>query len=140
MIVGAADDRFSLARGMLSAAQLLASQADSLVRRSAASRAYYAAYHAARATLFEVTGRDEDDHEKLRRAMTSISEESWSVSESLAELRRLRNEVDYSPYPGPNVTSEYTEQEFDLQVRGALDEAARLVEMLEAHVRDRRRR
>ena len=56
MMRAAVDDRFRLARGMLDAARLLATHADAFVRRSAASRAYYGAYHAARATVFEVRG------------------------------------------------------------------------------------
>ena len=140
MVSAAVDDRFRLARGMLDTAKLLTAQADASVRRSAASRAYYAAYHAARATVFEVRGRDEDDHEKLPRVIDSVPERPWSVGEQLTDLKRLRHEVDYSPYPGPNPTSEYTEQEFDVQIQASVDQAARLVEMLDAYVRDRRRR
>lgn len=129
---------------MLDAARLLATHADVLVRRSAASRAYYGAYHAARATVFEVRGRDEDDHDKLPRVIESVVEHERSLGEQLRDLKRLRQEADYSPYPGPpdqgpHSTWEYTEAEFGDLIQIAIDRAVQLVEMLDAYVQNRRR-
>lgn len=138
MVSAAVDDRFRLARGMLKTAQLLATQDDAFVRRSAASRAYYSAYHAARAAVFAVRGRDEDDHEALPRVVDAVLEGDRSVGERLRELKRLRHEADYSPYPGPDSRSEYTGDEFDGLIRAAVDQAAALVEMLDAFLRNRR--
>jgi uncharacterized protein (UPF0332 family) len=145
MVRAAVDDRFRLARGMLDTARLLVTHPDAFFRRSAASRAYYSAYHAARATVFAVKGRDEDDHDELPRVVDSVIDRQWRAGEprpgeQLRELKHLRHEADYSPYPGPNPTSEYTEEEFEAQIRVAVDQAARLVELLDAYVSDRRRR
>ena len=139
----AVDDRFKLARGMLEAARLLVSHADVLVRRSAASRAYYAAYHAARATVFEVKGRDEDDHEKLPRVIESVVEHEPSAGDQLRDLKRLRQEADYSPYPGPPHSGphsmlEYDESDFGDLIQLAVDRAEQFVDMLDAYVRNRR--
>jgi uncharacterized protein (UPF0332 family) len=138
MVSAVVEDRFKLARGMLDTAKLLAAHGEGFVRRSAASRAYYGAYHAARATVFKVRGRDEDDHEELPGVIDSLPGRQWSVGEQLRELKRLRHEADYSPYPGPNSTSGYTEEEFDARIQAAVDQAMRLVETLEAYLRDRR--
>ena len=138
----AVDDRFRLSHGMLDAARLLATHADMLVRRSAASRAYYGAYHAARATVFEVKGRDEDDHDKLPRVIESVVEDDRSIGEQLRDLKRLRQEADYSPYPGPpegpHSTWEYTEAEFGELIQSAIDRAVQLVDTLDAFVHNRR--
>jgi len=138
MVSAAVDDRFRLARGMLDTAKFLAAHGDPFVRRSAASRAYYSAYHAARATVFKVRGRDEDDHEELPGVIDSVLDRQRSVGEQLRELKRLRHEADYSPYPGPNPTSEYTEEEFDARILAAVAQATLLVETLDAYLRDRR--
>jgi uncharacterized protein (UPF0332 family) len=138
LVTDAVADRLRLARGMLDTARLLATHGDALVRRSAASRAYYGAYHAARATVFAVRRRDEDDHDELPDAVDSVVERQWPVGEQLRELKRLRHEADYSPYPGPNSTSEYTEDEFAARIQAAVDQAARLVETLDTYLRDRR--
>ena len=143
LVSAAVDDRFRLARGMLDTARILVTHSDAFVRRSAASRGYYGAYHAARATVFAVRGRDEDDHDELPRVIDSVVERQWPVDEPrpgqrLRELKHLRHEADYSPYPGPNPTSEYTEEEFETQIQAAVDQAARLIEMLNVYLRSRR--
>jgi uncharacterized protein (UPF0332 family) len=102
--------RLALAEGMLAAARLLAGVEDILIRRSAVSRAYYGAYQAARAAVFVVTRRDVDDHEKLPAVIDEVAAQA-AVGQDLKELRRLRNEMDYSPYPGPNPENEYTADE-----------------------------
>ena len=143
MVREAVDDRFRLARSMLETARLLLVHGDAFVRRSAASRAYYGAYHAARAVVFAVRGRDEDDHEELPRVIDSVVERQWpgrksGPGEQLRQLKHLRHEADYSPYPGPNPSSEYTEEEFEAQIHMAVHQAALLVERLDAYLRDRR--
>lgn len=72
LIRAAVRDRLKLARGLVRAARVLAKNRDPIVRRSAVSRAYYGAYHAARATVFAIHRRDEDDHEKLPRIVDEV--------------------------------------------------------------------
>lgn len=130
-------DRLALARGLVSAASTLLRNEDVLVRRSAASRAYYAAYHAARAVVFEIHRRDEDDHEKLPRL---IDEErpGQALGAIMKELRRVRNEMDYSPYPGPDLETRYDDDELEAVIRDSVERAAAFVETMIGYLRERR--
>lgn len=139
----AVDDRFKVARGMLEAARLLLSHENVFVRRSAASRAYYAVYHAARATVFAVNRHDEHDHEKLPGVINSVVKREPPIGEQLRDLKRRRQEADYSSYPGPPHSGqhsmlEYDESEFDGQIQDAVDRAGQLVDLLDAYVQTRR--
>lgn len=128
------NDRFVLARGFIEAARTLARSDNPLVRRSAVSRAYYAAYHSARATLFEIRRHDEPDHEALPQVIDSIVEGKGDI---LKELRRLRNEMDYSPYPGPNAHTEYDEPEIEEVIRTSVERAEEFINALERHLIER---
>jgi hypothetical protein len=114
LVRAATRDRMSLARGLVKAAKALARNRDSRVRRSAVSRAYYAAYHAARATVFAIHHRDESDHEKLR------------------------NEMDYSPYPGPNAQAHYEPNEIEDIIKSSVTRATDLLDALSAHLKGRK--
>ena len=129
-------DRFALADGMIRAARLLAGSGDSLIRRSALSRAYYGAYHAARAAIFAIDRRDVDDHERLPAAVDA-SLPQLTVGESLKELKRLRSEADYSPYPGPNPEMEYSQDELEAAVQGGVDLADDTVRRLKEAISQR---
>lgn len=126
-------DRVTFARGLISTAKILRDHHDALVRRSAASRAYYAAYHVARAVVFHVHSRDEDDHGRLARLMDEVLPAD-GLGESLKELRGLRNEVDYSPYPGPDDGTRYDDGELEALLVDSVDRAERVVTMLAAYV------
>lgn|SRR5262245_26197881 len=121
-------DRFALADGMIRAAELLAGSGDRMVRRSALSRAYYAAYHAARAVVFAIDGRDVDDHDRLPKAVDDSLR--LGIGENLKELKRLRSETDYSPYPGPTPEMQYSDDELDAAVQGNVNLAGDLVRRL----------
>lgn len=122
-------DRLALADGMMRAARLLAGSEDLFVRRSARSRAYYAAYHAARAAVFAIDRRDVDDHERLP-ASVDASLPHVAVGETLKELKRLRSETDYSPYPGPNPDMRYSDEELEAAIQGGVDLANETVRRL----------
>jgi uncharacterized protein (UPF0332 family) len=129
-------DRFMLARGCLKAAAILLRETDPLVRRSAVSRAYYAAYHAARATVFAVHRHDEDSHKELPQTLKDILGES--AGDTLKELRRLRDEMEYSPYPGPRPQTAYTGPEIEGMVKNSVRQARTLVANLEKHLKAKR--
>lgn len=138
LVNAAVNDRMALARSFIEAAKVLAVNGDSLVRRSAVSRAYYGAYHAARATVFAVRRHDEDDHEALAQAIDAVLGDQPSMGTALKELRRLRNEMDYSPYPGPGPQNQYDAQEIEDLIRKSLGEAENLIRVLEQHLQERR--
>jgi len=130
--------RFALARGLIEAAKTLADNENPLVRRSAVSRAYYGAYHAARAMVFAIRRHDEDDHDKLAQAVDSILEGRVAVGAVLKNLRRLRNEMDYSPFPGPDPRTQYDAQEIDTLITQSLQQADELVGTFERHLQERK--
>lgn len=132
------EDRFRLAKGMIEAAGVLAGSQNELVRRSAISRSYYGAYHAARATVFAIRRRDEDDHEELPKLADAVLDGRLVVGDTLTELKRLRREADYSPYPGPSAETEYETAEIERLIGRAVQQASEMVETLERHLRDRR--
>jgi uncharacterized protein (UPF0332 family) len=131
-------DRFQFARSLIRAAKVLAESEDPLVRRSAVSRAYYGAYHAARATVFEVERRDEDDHEKLPAVVDLALRGQVQAGDILKDLRRLRNEMDYAPYPGPNPETQYDAQEIENAINESIRRAESLVDTLKEHLEQRR--
>lgn len=131
-------DRLVVAKGMLDAARVLAGHENVMVRRSAISRAYYGAYQAARATVFEVDHRDEDSHEDLPKAVDRVLSGNIAAGETLTELKRLRHETDYSPYPGPNAKTEYTTEELDELIQRAVRQAADMIDQLEMFLQNRR--
>lgn len=128
-------DRFSLARGFLRAARALVRSSDPIVRRSAVSRAYYAAYHAARATVLQIGRRDEDKHEALWRDIDKLVP---GTGETLKELRQRRNESDYSPYPASNAQAPYEEKAFNAIIRDSIRRSDDFVRRLAKHLRERR--
>jgi uncharacterized protein (UPF0332 family) len=128
--------RFDVAKAFVRAAKLLDISEDPLVQRTAVSRAYYGAYHAARATVFAVGHRDEDDHDKLARELDSVIE-GQGLGTPLKELRRLRNEMGYSPYPGPDLEAEYEAQEIADLVKGAIASAEGLIQKMESFLQGR---
>ncbi|MGH7326585.1 MAG: hypothetical protein ACREJ9_18340 [Candidatus Rokuibacteriota bacterium] len=131
-------DRFALARGFIDAAKLLAGSGNPLIRRSAVSRAYYGAYHAARATVFAVHRRDEDEHARLAHTIDSLVQAGGAVQTTMKDLRGVRDEMDYSPYPGPDSESEYTDEQIEGFVRETIDGAERLIERFDRFLRERR--
>lgn len=131
-------DRFALARGFIKAARLLARDKDSLVRRGAVSRAYYGAYHAARATLFAIERQDQDDHDQLSRRVDHLVGVQHGAGNTLKELRQLRNEADYSPYPVPNAQTLYAPNKFESIIKDSIRRAEELIRLFQKHLRERR--
>ena len=122
--------RLALSDALMAAAQVLRVHENPLVRRSAVSRAYYAAYQAARATVFLVHRRDEDAHKDLPSEITRLA--NAQAGELLKELSRLRNEFDYSPYPGPNFEKRYDDDEIDGVVQDMVERARFFIDLLTA--------
>jgi uncharacterized protein (UPF0332 family) len=140
-VAGIVRDRFEMAHALIGAAQALAKSNVPMVRRSAVSRAYYGAYQAARATYLSVSRQDEDDHDRLGKGIDSLKGLPGFVAEMLKELRRLRNEFDYSPYPGPNPRALYEEQEIEAiikkSIKKSIREAKQLVRAFGRFLRER---
>ncbi len=133
LVQEAVDDRLELARGLLDVARLLAAADSGIIRRSAVSRAYFAAYHATRAAVFAVKRRDEHDHGKL----PTVADDALRplvLGETLRELRKRRNEADYSPYPGPDEWEQYEPAELDDLTRRSLEMAETLVQTVQEFV------
>lgn len=88
-------DELKLARQALTAAELLIGAA---LPADAASRAYYAAFHAARALLFSV-GIDSRSHSALRSLVSRHFVQAGTIaaelSKELAQLEALRSASDY---------------------------------------------
>jgi uncharacterized protein (UPF0332 family) len=122
--------RLALSDALMEAAHVLRAHENLLVRCSAVSRAYYAAYQAARATVFLVHRRDEDAHKNLPGEITRLV--NAQAGEVLKELSRLRNEFDYSPYPGPNSEERYDDEEIDGVVQDTVEQARFFIEQLTA--------
>lgn len=123
-------DRFAMARATLEAARLLARSRDPLVRRSTVSRAYYAAYQAARGAFLSVHRRDEDDHDRLGKEIASLKGLTPDVTEALRELRRLRNEFDYSPYPGLDLGTPYEPATIEATIKKSIRDAQGVIRAL----------
>jgi len=130
LVVDFVADRLALSDALMAAAQVLRGHANPLVRRSAVSRAYYAAYHAARATVFLVHRRDQDAHKDLPGDITRLV--TAQAGELLKDLSRLRNEFDYSPYPGPNAEERYDDGEVDGIVQGMVNQAQDFIAQMTA--------
>ena len=62
-----------------------------------------------------------------------------ALGETLKQLRRLRNEMDYSPYPGPDAWTRYDDGEPESLVVDSVERAERVVTMLAAYVEGRER-
>ncbi len=119
------NDRLALSDGLLEAARDLRGSANAIARRSAVSRSYYAAYHAARATLVSVARKDQDEHEKLPREIDGLLGDG--AGDPLKELRILRSEMDYSPYPGPNRGTRYDNAELETLIQDSIGKAETFV-------------
>ena len=130
-------DRFDMARGLRMAAKILVETENSLIRRSAVSRAYYGAYQAARATLLSVAHRDEDDHDRLANEIDLLKGLQGSGAK-LKELRTRRNEFDYSPYPGPDERRVFDVSEIETIIQESVETAETLVRAFEQHLKERR--
>jgi uncharacterized protein (UPF0332 family) len=137
MVADIVEDRLALARSSVLAARHLVRSGDLMIRRSAVGRAYYGAYHAARATLFAVHRRDQDDHDIVARSIGTLSGLATDAAAKLKELRQLRNEFDYSPYPGPSPRRVYEAREMDVVIRASVRDADQLVRTLAAFLRAR---
>ena len=131
-------DRFALAQGFIKAARVLAKDKDSLVRRGAVSRAYYGAYHAARATFFAIKRHDQDNHGALINEVDKLIGAEHGAGNRLNELRFLRDEADYSPYPVPNLQTSYDPQRFESIIRESIRHADELIRLFRRHLRERR--
>lgn len=130
-------DRLALAAGMMRAAKLLAAQDDLIIKRSAVSRAYYAAYHAARATVFAIRRHDEDDHDKLGKAIGALLGDGV-LGDMPKNLRQVRNEMDYSPYPGPDPETRYDDEEINGSIADSMAMAETLIQTFERRLAERR--
>lgn len=100
----AAVDRFRFALELLSAAKSAATGPTASFR-SATSRAYYAMYHAFRATAFCAHGGDDhEEHTKLPGGIPHDfpSKDLWM--NDLKNARLERNRADYDPYPKSDAT------------------------------------
>lgn len=131
-------DRFTLARGFIKAARILAKSKDPLVRRGAVSRAYYGAYHAARATVFTIRRHDQDNHGALVKEVDQLIGTEHGAGSRLKELRSLRDEADYSPYPMPNGQTPYAPQKFESIIRESIRRAEELIRLFQKYLRERR--
>lgn len=130
-------DRFALSRGFIKAARMLARSSDSTVRRGAVSRAYYGAYHAARATVFAVERHDQENHATLSTKIDQLLGPGRAAGSELRELRQLREEADYSPYPSPGGTP-YDPAGFDGIIKTSIRRADALVRLCRKYLRERR--
>ena len=131
-------DRFQMARGFIKAAKVLRSNPDPMIQRSAVSRAYYGAYQAARATLLSIARQDEGDHERLGREIDELKNIPGAPGATLKELRRLRNEFDYSPYPGPDPRTPYDSKAMKITIGVSVRMAEGLVRLFAKHLKGRR--
>lgn len=130
-------DRFELARGFIKAARVLAKSKDPLVRRTAVSRAYYGAYQAARAMFFEIKRHDQDNHEVLIKELDNLVP-GHSAGNTLRELRYLRNEADYSPYPVSSPQTPYDPKRFEGIIKGSVRRAEELIRLFQKRLREGR--
>ncbi len=131
-------DRFALARGFIKAARLLAKDRNPGIRRGAVSRAYYGAYHAARAYYFAIKRQDESDHKELSRKVHDLTGKTHDVGNILNELRHLREEADYSPYPTPIGQPTFAAGEFEGIIKVSIRRAEDLVALFTKLERERR--
>lgn len=88
--------------------------------------------------MFRRHHRDEEDHEKLPGAVDVALDGRMTLGDSLKELRRLRNEMDYSPYPGPDLKRQYAAAEIEEAVATSLERAESLVDALSRHLEEMR--
>jgi len=95
-------DRFNLAKEFLSQAQ---AQDLSTIsgQKLAISRGYYAMYQSARTVIFHYGRADVDEHENVPKCLPSTLPNRAHWANRLIEWRKLRNQVDYSPYPEGNL-------------------------------------
>ena len=56
----------------------------------------------------------------------------------MKELRRVRNEMDYSPYPGPDLETRYDDEELETVIRDSVERAAAFVDALATYLEERR--
>ena len=129
-------DRLKMARGLLRAAKLLARHADPDVQGSAVSRAYYAAYQTARATVFAVRRHDYDDHEALPKQLDDLKGVAGTPGTELKELRLRRNEFDYSPYPGAKPGTPYPSKQRTSIIRDSVRRADKLIRALDKFLKE----
>jgi uncharacterized protein (UPF0332 family) len=131
-------DRFAPARGFIKAARILSKSKDPLVKRGAVSRAYYGAYHAARATFFAIKRHDQDSHDALIKEVDQLVGVEHGAGNRLKELRLLRHEADYSPYPVPSFQAPYDPRKFESIIRESIRRAEELIRLFQKHLRERR--
>ena len=93
-------DRFAKAMEYLIFAQGL-DVSEPLHQPQIVSRCYYAMYHAARALVLHVRRANVDDHGRLAVAFGWASGNNYG--NVLNRWREIRNQVDYSPYPLPDL-------------------------------------
>jgi len=125
-------------RDFLPAARRLAGGSDEADFRSAASRAYYAAFHAARDVLaalrFRVPRADRAHDYLYRRLNNCGVAVVRQAADLLLDLRRLRNEADYDvrpPFPAVQAADAVADAEQVLQTLDALT-PAELVQITDA--------
>ena len=102
LIRSAVFDRVELAISLYKTAQTINAQSDKQDGdyRSIISRCYYCHYHLARALVFLITKDDIDNHEELPKKLGKFLPSNYAIFiDKLERYRRIRNEVDYSPYP-----------------------------------------
>ena len=90
-----------------------------------------------RAVIFAVHSRDEDDHAKLPAVLDSLPDLAMKLGPVLKELRQLRNEMDYSPYPGPDEHTAYDAGEIDHQIAASIQKAEGVLQALNAYLAQR---
>ncbi len=119
-------------RDFLPLARHLLGIGDEPARRSAVSRAYYAAFHVARDLLADLgftTPRADRAHEYLyRRLNNSGSAVVRVAANQLHDLRSLRNRADYdlaAPFSAALATSQVAAAEYVIQTLDALTPAER---------------
>jgi uncharacterized protein (UPF0332 family) len=99
LVSKATSDRLKFAQVLLRAAEA-ATRGNEPSFRSATSRAYYAMYHALRATAFFYhQGDDHEEHSKLPSGIPADFENREHWENDLKNARYERNRADYDPYP-----------------------------------------
>ena len=131
-------DRFALARSFVETAKILGASGDLLVRRSAVSRAYYGAYHAARAAVFAVHRRDERDHGRVAQVVDALLGRQGALQTALKEFQDLREEMHYSPYTGPDDETEYEADEIERAIGDTIRRAENLIAEFDTFLRGRK--
>ncbi|KAG8149421.1 HEPN domain-containing protein [Burkholderia catarinensis] len=123
-------DRLSLASLFLKDARRLYA-ADSSLKRTVVSRAYYAMYHALRAATFLSHGGDDHEQHTVLPSKLPTDFPSQAIWQNRLKNARLeRNRADYDPYPKKD-------DQFDDVARSLIADATNLITLTRAYIRSK---